>query len=111
MKKEAPLAVKYESMAISLCNQFQYYQPLVKSLGVLGSTYIAQQQYPQAEAALLRGEQIADEKKIASERLTILQTLADFYEQQHDLQKALLHRDLPGPGSQSTVFGGSLRVN
>jgi len=92
MKKQYPLAVQYELMAISLCNQYKYYQPLVKSLGILGVTYIAQQKYRQAEATLLQGEQIADEKRIASERLTILESLANFYEQQHDLKTALIYQ-------------------
>ena len=92
LQKNYPQALAYEEKAITLSQQYKFYQPLVKSLGVLGSANIALKNFRPAETQLLEAEKIAEDKKIASERLAILHSLADLYEQQNDLKKALAYQ-------------------
>jgi signal transduction histidine kinase len=92
MQKKYPLALKYEGQAIALAQQYKFYQPLVKALGVLGAANIALKNFKLAEAQLLEAEKIAEDKKIASERLAILHSLADLYELENDLKKALAYQ-------------------
>ncbi|HEY0245597.1 MAG TPA: tetratricopeptide repeat-containing sensor histidine kinase, partial [Mucilaginibacter sp.] len=92
LQKQYQLAIKYESLAISIAEQYHFYQPLVKSLGVMGATNMALKKYSLAESQLLQAEKIAYEKKIASEQLAILHSLADLYEQEHNLKMALAYQ-------------------
>jgi signal transduction histidine kinase len=102
MQKQYAQSLSYESMAISIARQNNFNQPLVKSLGVRGDAEIALKNYPAAEKDLLEAEKIADDKKIASERLPILKSLANLYEQRHDLVSALVYQKKYNQGYTSS---------
>jgi signal transduction histidine kinase len=92
LQKQYLLALKYESQAIAIAEQYHFYQPLVKSLGVLGAANMALKKYKLAESQLLQAEKIADDKKIASEHLAVLHSLTGLYEQEHNLKMALVYQ-------------------
>ncbi|MGZ3754349.1 MAG: tetratricopeptide repeat-containing sensor histidine kinase [Mucilaginibacter sp.] len=110
LQKKYPLALKYEGQAIALAQQYKFYQPLVKALGVLGSANIALKNFKPAEAQLLEAEKVAEDNKIASERLAILRSLADLYEQENELGKALTYQKKYHDGYELVFNAGKAKL-